>query len=89
MNFVLAQTNQHTHTNTNTQSDYKQITEQFCNDYYSNFDNNFSSLYKYYKDTSLITFMDQEFTGFNQLINFLNSQFNSILKKIGIITKIF
>ena len=72
MNFRLENNQQIS--NTSLLGNYHEITKEFCKEYYSNFNLDHGLLSKYYKDNSLITFMDHEFTGFNQLNNFLNSQ---------------
>jgi hypothetical protein len=72
MNFTL-KNNSHAN-NTSLLNNYDAVTKEFCKEYYYNFNLDHNLLSKYYKNTSLITFMDHEFMGFNQLNNFLNSQ---------------
>ena len=48
---------------------YKKITEEFCNYYYSNYDNNYLQLSSLYRNKSLFTYLDEELTGFDQMVN--------------------
>lgn len=57
---------------------YKKVAEEFCKEYYTRYDNNFLSLGEFFKSNSLITFMDEELTGFQNLCDRLRiSNINS------------
>ena len=47
---------------------YTTIAMNFCNFYYTNYDNNFASLTALFSDNAHITFQGEEFLGFNNYI---------------------
>ncbi len=54
---------------------YKRITEEFCRQYYSLYDNNFPGLSQMYKPESCFTYLDEEIQGFSNFVEKLR-QFN-------------
>ncbi len=52
---------------------YKQIADEFCRQYYSVYDENFSNLVDLYYTDSQFTYLDQEFIGFNNLLQKIKS----------------
>lgn len=46
---------------------FRKLTEEFCEFYYSTYDNNFPELAKIYKPESIFTYLDEEFTGFDSV----------------------
>jgi Nuclear transport factor 2 (NTF2) domain len=50
---------------------YKQLAEELCKYYYTAYDNNFMALANVYYDDSQFTYQDNEFSGFNTLLQAL------------------
>jgi hypothetical protein len=48
---------------------YKQVAEKFLEVYYNTFDTNFSTLHNFYTPNACITFADEEFVRFSDLLN--------------------
>lgn len=46
---------------------YKSYADDFCNEFYATYDTNFDNLVSYYKPESLITYLGEEFLGFEGL----------------------
>ncbi|MBY9021910.1 MAG: hypothetical protein KGD67_12710, partial [Candidatus Lokiarchaeota archaeon] len=52
---------------------YKNIGEQFLDQYYYSYDNNWGYLYNYYLEESIFTFQDEEYVGIHKIRNKYNS----------------
>ena len=68
--------------------DYKQIAEDFCEYYYSTYDNNINDLSNLYKCDSIFTYLGQEIKGFDKLCNCIKNKHN-IYKFDHIINNIY
>jgi len=53
----------------NTFINYKEITKQFCNNYYNYYDNTFNKLENLYNSNSYFNFLNEEIIGFKNLYN--------------------
>lgn len=60
----------------NIQNDYKKISEGFCKEYYSTYDNNFVQLGSFFKPESKITFLEEEMIGFGNLLQQVQHNYN-------------
>lgn len=71
MSFNMIRTNNQN--SVDVRNTYKQLAQDFCQKYYSCYDNKFSDLSPLYLNNSQFTFLDNEIVGFNDLINKLKS----------------
>lgn len=61
-------------------TNYKSIAQEFCNQYYSIYDQNYRNLKKFYSSNCLITLQDNEFMGFDNFVKCLeNHNINKII----------
>ncbi len=51
----------------NVMEKYRELTESFCNHFYTHYDDNFPELGNLFLNDTKITYLDEELTGFNQL----------------------
>jgi len=73
-------------------SEYRNLTEGFCNYYYDLFDNNFPDLSGLFKNDCMITYLDEEMSGFNEyfskikqynIYNFTHHEINVNSQPVG------
>jgi len=55
---------------------YKNIADEFCNYYYTTIDNDYLQLDNLFKPTSKFTFVNDEFIGFNNIVNKWKNEYN-------------
>ena len=64
--------------------DYKKISNDFCNIYYKNINNDINSVGTFFDENCKFTFLGEDFVGFNnKIINLQNKSINKLIYKIN------